>query len=98
MSTKPKSSSAYLLAYNFVSAALWLTVLGRVVLVSKDNGGALKAAETGKVYQNLESYARLVQTGALLEVVHSLVGELASPFHSYFSSSARCEVEIVWKR
>ncbi|KAF2490086.1 PTPLA-domain-containing protein [Lophium mytilinum] len=98
MSTQSRPSSAksnYLLAYNFVSAALWLTVLGRVVLISKDNGGPVKAAETGKVYQGLESFTRLVQTGALLEVVHSLVGIVRAPIFTTLTQVAS-RILLTW--
>jgi very-long-chain (3R)-3-hydroxyacyl-CoA dehydratase len=72
--TKPSSGSGgvknlYLLSYNFVSAALWFTVLLRVAKI-----GATQGVESGKVYENTERYARLVQTGAVLEVAHSLLG------------------------
>ena len=71
----PRASSApsplnntYLVAYNFVSAILWLTVLGRVVTIAP-------VAGPGKVYQTSEAFARLTQTVALAEVLHSLFGE-----------------------
>jgi hypothetical protein len=68
----PSSSplkTTYLLAYNAVSAMLWLSVLGRVVTI-----GATQGVGSGKVYQGTEEFARLTQTGAVLEIVHSLLG------------------------
>lgn len=61
--------NSYLLAYNFFSAMLWFSVLGRVLVIGSKDG-----IESGKVYEGTERFARLVQTGAVLEVVHSLVG------------------------
>lgn len=70
---KPKSSGGlkniYLLAYNLVSAGLWFSVLFGVVQIASKEG-----VESGKVYEGLEEWARLVQTGAVLEVLHSLLG------------------------
>lgn len=69
--------NAYLLAYNAVSAGLWFSVLVGVAQIASKEG-----VHGGKVYEGLERWARLVQTGAVLEVVHSLVGTCAcSPYH-----------------
>ncbi|KAF2789452.1 PTPLA-domain-containing protein, partial [Melanomma pulvis-pyrius CBS 109.77] len=72
----PPSSlnTAYLLAYNFVSAALWLTVLGKVALNAPSNG-----ASSVKVYAETEKFARLTQSVAGLEVLHSLLGIVRAP-------------------
>jgi hypothetical protein len=59
----------YLLTYNFVSTILWFSVLGRVLII-----GGTQGLGSGKVYDGTEEFARLVQTGAVLEVVHSLLG------------------------
>lgn len=59
----------YLLSYNAVSAALWFGVLGRVVMYA-----AAEGVENGAVYGATERFARLTQTLAGLEVVHSLFG------------------------
>lgn len=67
---------AYLVAYNFLSGMLWFAVLSRVLTLGKLEGGF----ETGRVYDETEEFARLVQTGAVLEVVHSLVGTVSPPF------------------
>ncbi|KAF2733621.1 PTPLA-domain-containing protein [Polyplosphaeria fusca] len=79
-SSTPKASPAgavrvYLLAYNLVSAALWLSVLGKTVTIAGSEG-----VTSGKVYRELEQYSRLVQTGACLEVLHSLTGIVRAPF------------------
>lgn len=59
----------YLIAYNAVSATLWFGVLARVLLCAATQG-----VQNGAVYGELERYTRLVQTGAGLEVLHSLLG------------------------
>lgn len=75
---RPSSSTGggikktYLLAYNFTSAILWGLVLTRVVTI-----GAAQGLESGKVYEGTEEFARLVQTGAVLEVLHSLLGTIS---------------------
>ena len=68
---KPASSlnTTYLLAYNFVSAALWAAVLAKVVRIATSEG-----VESGRVYKEVEEFARLTQTLAGLEVLHSLFG------------------------
>jgi very-long-chain (3R)-3-hydroxyacyl-CoA dehydratase len=68
----------YLLAYNSLSSMLWLSVLGRVAMI-----GSTQGLGSGKVYQGTEEFARLTQTGAVLEVVHSLVG-MWNPSNSPF--------------
>ncbi|KAF2276315.1 PTPLA-domain-containing protein [Westerdykella ornata] len=75
----PSSSSGglantYLLAYNLVSAVAWASVFARVVHLAAKEG-----VQNGRVYEQTERYARLVQTGAVLEVVHSLVGLVRAP-------------------
>ncbi|OCK74535.1 PTPLA-domain-containing protein [Lepidopterella palustris CBS 459.81] len=64
--------TTYLLSYNFVSAILWLTILGRVVLLSVAGGAE-------EVYKSTEMFARLTQTVAVLEVMHSLFGIVRAP-------------------
>lgn len=66
-------ANTYLLAYNLVSAVAWASVLARVAQIAAKEG-----VQNGKVYEETESYARLVQTGAVAEVLHSLLGT----FHS----------------
>lgn len=83
---KPKSASPsginrlYLTLYNGVSCGLWVVVLARVVSVLVENYtkepflGAVKRKENA--YDETGEFVKWVQTGALLEVVHSLVGML----------------------
>ncbi|GAB7328871.1 hypothetical protein MBLNU13_g00744t2 [Cladosporium sp. NU13] len=55
----------YLTLYNLVSAALWLRVFWRVVLILAVGGG------WEKVFAESDETVRLTQTAALLEVVHA---------------------------
>lgn len=57
----------YLTVYNFASAVLWLTVLGRTVGATFLRGPEFVPLAVG-------SFVRWTQTLALLEVVHSLLG------------------------
>ena len=59
----------YLTVYNLVSAALWLRVFWRVVLILTAGGG------WEKVFAGSDETVRLTQTAALLEVVHAALGE-----------------------
>jgi hypothetical protein len=66
-----QSSSAktpYLILYNFVSAVLWLAVLGRVVLLVPIVGFA-------RVYPGVGRFTKWTQTMAVLEIIHSATGE-----------------------
>jgi very-long-chain (3R)-3-hydroxyacyl-CoA dehydratase len=69
---KPLQSSSvksqYLILYNFVSAILWLVVLGRVVLF-------VPLVGFGRVYQGVGRFTKWTQTMAVLEIVHSATGE-----------------------
>ncbi|KAI9749412.1 MAG: hypothetical protein M4579_006878 [Chaenotheca gracillima] len=62
----------YLTLYNLVSAALWAVILGRVVLF-------LPLIGPEKVYGGVGLLVKWTQTGALLEVVHSLFGIVRAP-------------------
>ena len=62
----------YLIAYNALSATLWFGVLARVTLLLATQGE--RSWEKEKVYGELEWYTRVVQTGALAEVGHSVLG------------------------
>lgn len=66
-SNDPKKQ--YLILYNFVSAVLWATVLGRVVMLVPLVGFRHVFGEVG-------GFLKWTQTLALLEVVHALVGTL----------------------
>jgi very-long-chain (3R)-3-hydroxyacyl-CoA dehydratase len=69
---KPLTSSSpkiqYLILYNFVSAILWLVVLGRVVLLVPLMG-------FGRVYRGVGLFTKWAQTMALLEILHSATGK-----------------------
>lgn len=65
-SSSPKRQ--YLIIYNFVSALLWLVVLGRVLALVPLIG-------FGKVYMGVGPFAKWTQTLALLEVVHAALGK-----------------------
>ncbi|KAK7205424.1 tyrosine phosphatase-like protein [Myxozyma melibiosi] len=68
----PSLTEFYLVAYNTISAFFWAAVLLRVVLILPLLGPENVAGGTA-------DFARWVQTGALLEIVHSLVGIVKSP-------------------
>lgn len=65
-SSSPKTQ--YLILYNFVSAVLWLVVLGRVLML-------VPLVGFGRVYGGVGQFTKWTQTLALLEVVHAAVGE-----------------------
>lgn len=80
--TKPvkKSSpikNAYLILYNAVSAALWLTVLSRVVIVNLNS-------TPQAVYPAVGEFCKWTQTLAGMEILHSLLGTF------YLRSPATC--------
>lgn len=81
-------NNTYLVAYNFVSAILWLTVLGRVITIAP-------VAGPGKVYQTSEAFARLTQTVALAEVLHSLFGIVRAPIMTTLMQVAS-RILLVW--
>jgi very-long-chain (3R)-3-hydroxyacyl-CoA dehydratase len=68
---KPLTSSSpktqYLILYNFVSAILWVAVLGRVLLL-------VPLVGFGKTYRGVGNFAKWTQTMAILEIVHSAIG------------------------
>lgn len=65
-SSNPKTQ--YLILYNFVSALLWLVVLGRVLIL-------IPLVGFGRVYGGVGQFTKWTQTAALLEVVHAATGE-----------------------
>jgi very-long-chain (3R)-3-hydroxyacyl-CoA dehydratase len=65
-SSSPKTQ--YLVLYNFVSALLWLVVLGRVVLL-------VPLVGFGRTYAGVGRFAKWTQTMALLEIVHAATGK-----------------------
>ena len=86
--------NTYLLAYNAVSAALWAGVLYKTVTIGaheiqtarkagsffgRNNlQSAAAGLASGKVFEELDGYTRMVQSLAGLEVLHSLLGMLLS--------------------
>lgn len=66
---KPASpvKNAYLVLYNALSAAAWSVVLYRTVTVALEHDPKLVHAGVGE-------WTKWTQTGALLEVLHSLLG------------------------
>lgn len=64
-SNSPKKQ--YLILYNFVSAILWLSVLGRVV-------GLVPLVGFHRVYEGVGVFAKRTQTLACLEIVHAATG------------------------
>lgn len=89
------AKSSYLLTYNAVSAALWAGVLYQTLAIatheirnarkagtffgSGSGNAVLAGLSSGRVFGGLEAYTRWVQTGAGLEVLHSLVGLVRAP-------------------
>jgi hypothetical protein len=59
--------NAYLTLYNFASAVLWASILGRTVLTMDKKAGS--------VYGVTGEFVKWTQTIALMEVGHSLFGE-----------------------
>jgi len=59
--------TGYLTLYNFASAVLWVTVLGRTALTA--------SRPAGTVYGVTGEFVKWTQTLALMEVGHSLFGE-----------------------
>jgi len=83
---KPLQSSSpskqYLIIYNFVSSMLWLVVLGRVLLL-------VPLVGIENVYGGVGEFSKWTQTGALLEVVHAMVGEFVWVLSSIFIDYAQ---------
>ncbi|KJR85658.1 3-hydroxy acyl-CoA dehydratase [Sporothrix schenckii 1099-18] len=78
----------YLTAYNFASAVLWATVLGRTV-------GAAYLRGPEYVPIAVSYFVRWTQTLALLEVVHSLLGVVRAPFFTTVMQVAS-RLLLVW--
>lgn len=62
----------YLILYNLVCAILWVAVLGRVLLL-------VPLVGFENVYGGVGNFVKWTQTLAVLEVVHSALGEPRSP-------------------
>ncbi|KAK1462195.1 protein tyrosine phosphatase-like protein [Colletotrichum melonis] len=70
--------NGYLIAYNFVSAVAWATVLGRTVALFALRGPHF-------VHLGVGDWTRWTQTMAAMEVLHALLGSFESPIHSLLS-------------
>ncbi|MDI1489436.1 MAG: hypothetical protein OHK93_008714 [Ramalina farinacea] len=84
-------STTYLLLYNLVSAILWLTILGRLLLL-------LTLAPSPAhihTYAALGPFTRNVQSLALLEILHSATGAVRSPLSTTVMQVAS-RVVLVW--
>lgn len=68
------AKSSYLILYNGTFAALWLTLLVRILAL-----GPLSSYE--KTYDAVGDFAKWIQTAALLEVVHAALGQSFQSFH-----------------
>lgn len=66
--SRRRLQSQYLTLYNFISAILWLAILGRVILL-------VPLVRFRNVYGGVGTFAKWTQTLALLEVFHSASGE-----------------------
>ena len=62
----------YLIVYNLASAILWFSVLARVLIILPITGPAY-------VHDGVGTFARWVQTLAVLEIVHSALGTRPFP-------------------
>ncbi|CZS98895.1 hypothetical protein WAI453_008496 [Rhynchosporium graminicola] len=69
-SSSPKTQ--YLILYNFVNTVLWLTVLGRVIML-------VPLVGFGRVYPGVGNFLKWTQSLALLEVVHAATGLVRAP-------------------
>ncbi|MCJ1442981.1 MAG: hypothetical protein MMC23_003478 [Stictis urceolatum] len=67
----------YLIVYNLASAILWFSVLARVLIILPITGPAY-------VHDGVGTFARWVQTLAVLEIVHSALGLVRSPLSTTF--------------
>ncbi|KAI0994113.1 hypothetical protein K3495_g14070 [Podosphaera aphanis] len=89
---KPLTSSSwrtqYLILYNFVSALLWLVVLGRVLML-------VPLVGFERVYQGVGKFTQLTQTLALLEVFHSATGLVRAPI-STTAMQVASRLLLVW--
>ncbi|KXT12574.1 hypothetical protein AC579_2099 [Pseudocercospora musae] len=80
--------TAYLILYNSISALLWTTVLGRVILIAILHGYQ-------SVFAGTANFTRWTQTLAGLEVVHAAIGLVRAPlFTTLMQVSSR--FLLVW--
>jgi very-long-chain (3R)-3-hydroxyacyl-CoA dehydratase len=59
--------SQYLIFYNLISALLWVTVLGRVILL-------VPLVGFQNVYGGVGEFTKWTQTAAVMEILHSALG------------------------
>lgn len=71
--------NGYLIAYNFVSAVAWATVLGRTVALFALRGPHF-------VHLGVGDWTRWTQTMAAMEVLHALLGSLELSYTSHSST------------
>jgi very-long-chain (3R)-3-hydroxyacyl-CoA dehydratase len=62
-----KARNDYLISYNAVSAILWSSVLSLVLGTAVTKG-------IGQVFDNAADFTRMVQSLAVLEILHSAAG------------------------
>ncbi|KAH8600470.1 tyrosine phosphatase-like protein, partial [Bisporella sp. PMI_857] len=90
--TKPLRSSSpktqYLILYNFVSAVLWATVLGRVLML-------VPLVGFGRTYAGVGNFAKWTQTIAVLEIVHAAIGLVRAPI-STTGMQVASRLLLVW--
>jgi len=107
-SSQPSKNSAkqlYLAVYNSVSFLLWAALLARVLITAVSSArskGFLSNAHAtafgssvGKVYTTNGDYAKWIQTLALVEVVHVLVGLVRAPIMTTAMQVAS-RILLVW--
>jgi len=78
----------YLMFYNFASAILWATILGRVLLITLIHGSA-------NVHAGVGEFTKWTQTMALLEVLHSAFGLVRAPIFTTLMQVAS-RLLLVW--
>ncbi|TAQ86843.1 hypothetical protein B7494_g4825 [Chlorociboria aeruginascens] len=81
-------STQYLLLYNFVSALLWLVVLGRLVLL-------VPLVGFGTVYRGVGQFTKWTQTVAVLEIAHAAFGVVRAPVGTT-SMQVASRLLLVW--
>ncbi|KAG0648976.1 3-hydroxyacyl-deHydratase [Hyphodiscus hymeniophilus] len=89
---KPLQSSSprtqYLILYNFVSALLWVVVLGRVLIL-------VPLVGFGRTYSGVGRFTKWTQTAALLEVIHAASGLVRAPI-STTGMQVASRLLLVW--
>ncbi|KAI4214120.1 MAG: hypothetical protein LQ351_003205 [Letrouitia transgressa] len=70
--TRGELAKEYLSTYNAISALMWLSIFGRVVLLLPLTGPA-------SVYDGAGDFTKWTQTAAVLEIAHSAFGLVRAP-------------------